>query len=228
MRVFLAHWWEADGAQPGLDGAGAVEKDLGGVDAGGAQAAGKRGRGIGEHGLGAGLEDGKIGRGIADVGKSDTAIGAWGELLLKGGELVGAGEIVGGIGGEHAGKERGVVGGDAVGQRGVGGGGEKNPAPGGVLVEEEFEQRLVVGEVLDVEGDGRGDVLFEGGLALGEPAGDLEQGARVLADEGEHRIDEGVGLDEGSVEVDAERGLGGVGHDMSLSQITGAEHQAVL
>jgi len=48
-------------------------------------------------------------------------------------------------------------------------------------------------------------VLLEGGLALSEPAWDLQDGTGILACEGEDGIDEGVGFDEGSVEIDAER-----------------------
>ncbi len=96
-----------------------------------------------------------------------------------------------------------------VGEGAVGGGGEVEGAAGGVLQLEVAEQRLVVGEVGDVERDGGGDVALEGGLAPGEPAGDGEERAGVLAGEREDGIDEGVGFDEGAVEVDAEGQAGG-------------------
>ena len=106
-----------------------------------------------------------------------------------------------------------MVGGDAFGQGGVGCGGEEDGTPGGLLVEEKLEQGLVIGKVGHVKGDGGGDVLFERGFALGEPGRKLEQGARILPGEGENRVDEGVGLDKGSVEIDAKGGLGGGRHE---------------
>ena len=86
------------------------------------------------------------------------------------------------VGGEDAGEEA-EMGGDAVGGVGVGGGGEVDGAAGGVLLLKILEEFAVVGEVGDVELDGGGEVAFEGGFALGEPAGKLEQGGGVMAGE---------------------------------------------
>ena len=52
-------------------------------------------------------------------------------------------------------------------------------------------------------------MAFEGGFALEEPAGDVEDGYRVMTGCGEGQVVEGVGFDEGSVEVDAQYGRGG-------------------
>jgi hypothetical protein len=97
------------------------------------------------------------------------------------------------------------MGGDAVGQGSVGGGGEVERTAGGVLFFEEVEEGFVVREVGDVDGDGGCDVALEGGFSLKEPCGDGEDGAGVLAGQDEDGIDECVGFDEGSVEIDAER-----------------------
>ena len=48
-------------------------------------------------------------------------------------------------------------------------------------------------------------MLLEGGFALEQPARELEQAGRMVAGESEGGVDEGVGFDEGAVEVDAER-----------------------
>ncbi len=115
---------------------------------------------------------------------------------------------MGAVGGEDV-AEDAEVGGDALGDGAVGGGGEVDGAAGVVLILKVGEEGLVVGEVGDVEGDGGGGVAFEGGFALKKPGGDGEDGCGVLADEDEDGVDEGVGFDEGSVEVDAEGGKQG-------------------
>ena len=46
-------------------------------------------------------------------------------------------------------------------------------------------------------------------LPWSEPAGKLEEGGGVMAGDGEGGVDEGVGLDERSVQIDAERRKGG-------------------
>jgi hypothetical protein len=51
-------------------------------------------------------------------------------------------------------------------------------------------------------------MFFEGCFALTEPAGDLQEGFGVVACDGECRVMEGVGLDEGSIEIDAEHRQG--------------------
>ena len=51
-------------------------------------------------------------------------------------------------------------------------------------------------------------MLLEGGFALGQPAGDFEESGWVLAAEREDGVYEGVGFDEGSVEIDAKGNYG--------------------
>lgn len=98
--------------------------------------------------------------------------------------LVGSGEVGGAIRGEDAGEEAEVVG-DALGERGIGCGGEIDGAADGVLLLEELEEFAVVGQVDDIELDGGGDVALESGLALAEPARELQEQRGVLAGEGE-------------------------------------------
>lgn len=114
---------------------------------------------------------------------------------------------MGSVGGEDTGED-GVVMGDAVGECSVSGGGEVDFAPGRMLLHEVFEERVVVGETGDIERDGVGDVLLECGFALGEPTGNLEDGARILAGKSEDGVDQCVSFDQGSVEIDAKGDFG--------------------
>ena len=68
-------------------------------------------------------------------------------------------------------------------------------------------------------------MALKGGFALGQPAGEVQEDGGMMAGEGERGVDEGVRLDEGTVEVDAERrkrgcvecgGLGGQKRNPSL------------
>ena len=97
------------------------------------------------------------------------------------------------------------MGGNAVGGVGIGGGGEVDGAADGVLLLKILKEFAVVGEVGYVQLHDGGEVAFEGGFALEEPAGEIEEGSRVVAGNGKCRIMKGVRLDEGAVEVDAER-----------------------
>ena len=198
---------EADGLQPGAEGWAAVAKDVVRGNVGGAQAGHESAVGIGEHGLPANGEDGQVGPGVADVGE------LFAEAGLEGGEFVASGEVVRAVRGEDVGEDA-EMGGDAVGEGAVGGGGEVKGAALRVLVEEELEQGFVVGQVVDIERDALSDALLEKCFALGDPAGDGEERTWMLAGEHKDAVDQGVGLDEGAVEVDAKRkcadGLGRV------------------
>jgi hypothetical protein len=48
-------------------------------------------------------------------------------------------------------------------------------------------------------------MVFQGGFALEEPAGQLQEGGRMVTGDGKCGVMQGVRLDEGAVEVDAER-----------------------
>jgi hypothetical protein len=74
--------------------------------------------------------------------------------------------------------------GDAVGGVGVGGGGEVDWAAGRALLLEILEEFAVVGEVGNVELNCLGEVAFEGGFALGEPAGDAQERGWTVAGDG--------------------------------------------
>ena len=183
---------EAEGLNPGAQGRDLLLEDPGGGDLCGAEAGTQGDGGVGDHGLAADLEDGQVGAGVADVGEVIS------EALAEGGELVVASEVDVAIGGEYAVEEAEVVG-DALGQDGIGGCGEVDWAAGGVLLLQILKEFAVIGEMGDVEGDGAGDVAFEGGFALQEPAGKLEEIGGVMASEGQCGINEGIGFDEGSV-----------------------------
>jgi hypothetical protein len=60
----------------------------------------------------------------------------------------------------------------------------------------------------DIEPYRIGQVAFEGGFTLDEPAGDVEERGWVVAGYGEGGIVKGVRLDERSIQVDAERRQG--------------------
>ena len=67
-----------------------------------------------------------------------------------------------------------------------------------------LKEFVVVGEVGDVELDSGGEVTFQGGFALKEPAGYFEELSRVVTGDGQGGVMKGVRLDEGAVEVDTE------------------------
>jgi hypothetical protein len=94
--------------------------------------------------------------------------------------------------------------GDPFGQNGVGGGGKVDRAASGVLLLKILEKFAIVREMGDVKGDGSGQVALQGCFTLEEPAGEFEQFRRVVAGQCERRIDEGIGFDQGSVQIDTE------------------------
>ena len=202
MRTFLAHWWRRMALSQALSGETRSSKVRTGVMRALRRAARRAGGGVGDHGLLAVLEEREVGQRVADVGEVVAEAG------LEGGEFVFAGEVELAVGGEDAGEEA-EMGGDAVGGVGVGGGGEVDGAAGGALLLKVLEEFAVVGEVGDVELDGVGEMAFEGGFALDEPAGNVQQRGGVMAGDGEGGVVQGVGLDEGSVQVDAEHWQGG-------------------
>jgi hypothetical protein len=131
------------------------------------------------------LEQGEVGEGVADVGEVVAEAG------LEGGELVFAGEVELAVRGEDAGEKAEVVG-DAGGGVAVGCGGEVDGAALGTLLFQILKEFAVVREVSDVELYGAGEVAFEGGFALEEPAGNFEQGGGVIARDGKGGVVKGV------------------------------------
>ena len=110
------------------------------------------------------------------------------------------GEVESAVGGEDASEETKVVG-DAVGEDGVGCGGEVDGAAGGVLLLKILQQFAVVGEVNDVQGDGCREVLLQGCFSLEEPPGELEQAGGMMTGQSQSGIDQGIGFYESSVQV---------------------------
>jgi hypothetical protein len=188
---------EADGFEPGFKWGDALVEGADRSDTGSAEGGAEAWAGVGDHGLAGVLEEREVGEGVADVGEVVAEAG------LEGGEFVFAGKVEGTVGGEDA-SEEAEVGGDAVGGVGVGGGGEVDWAPGGALLFKILKEFAVIGEVGDVELDGVGEMAFEGGLALEEPAGEAQERCRVVAGYGEGGVVEGIRFDEGAVQVDAE------------------------
>jgi hypothetical protein len=130
------------------------------------------------------------------------------EASLERRELVVAGEVGGSVAGEHVVEDAEVLG-DAVGEDGIGAGGEVELPAEAALLLEVGEQGLVVGEVRDVELDAVADFAFQRGFAAGDPAGNAWQVGGVGADHEQERVDERVVFDEGAIEVDAERPAAG-------------------
>jgi len=188
---------EADGLEPRFERRDALVEGTDGGDVSLAEGRAKCRGGVGDHGLLAMLEEGEVWECVADVGEVIAEAG------LEGGELTFAGEVELAVGGEDAGEEA-EVGGDAVGGVGVGGGGEVDGAAGGALLLKILKEFAVVREMGDVELDRVGQVAFKGGFALEEPAWNLQQSGRVMAGHGEGGVVEGIRLDEGSIQVDAE------------------------
>ncbi len=125
------------------------------------------------------------------------------EAGAQGGEFFAAGEVGRAVAAEHIGKYaemRGYAAGDTY----ICTGGEIDRPAFAALLAQILEQLAVIGQVLDVECDVVGDEGLECGLALqdaGEEHG-YESGARACQDE--ERVNERVGLDQGSVKIDAE------------------------
>ena len=152
--------------------------------------------GIGHHGILAVLEEREVRARVADVGEVIA------KLRAEGGELIFASEVELAVGGEDAGEEAEVVG-DAVGDVGVGRCGEVDGAACSVLLLKILKEFAIIGKMGYVDLDDSSEVALEGGFALEEPAGEIEEGSRVVAGNGKCRIMKGVRLDEGAVEVDA-------------------------
>ena len=78
-----------------------------------------------------------------------------------------------------------------------------------VLLAKESQQLQVVWKVSHVERDGLGDEGLEGGFAMKQATGQREQACGAGPKHQQERIEQRVGFDEGSVQVDAERTGGG-------------------
>jgi hypothetical protein len=70
---------------------------------------------------------------------------------------------------------------------------------------EKQKKLAIVGQVRDVKVDVACDKGFEGGFAVHEAPGKAEEQQRPGPSQNEEGVDEGIGFDEGSIEVDAER-----------------------
>ena len=100
--------------------------------------------------------------------------------------------------------------GDTVGYAGVGGRSEVDRATKSTLLLKILKEFAIVGEVRDVELDGLCQMAFEGGFTLEKPSWKIEKGEGLVTGDGERRVVESVGLDEGTVKVDTENRQRGV------------------
>lgn len=142
---------------------------------------------VGEFGGGSSAEQRHVGRGVSDV---EEAVA---EFLAQGGELAGAGEVGCAVGGESSDEKAEVIG-DAVGERLIGTGGEVDVSAGERALAERFEERLIVGEAFDVEGNVAADLGLEASFALEQPEWQLKGAQWMAAEEQQDRVDEGVGF----------------------------------
>ena len=143
-------------------------------------------------------QQGHIRPGVADVAKTRR------EPLLEDCELVVAGQVHAAIGGEHAGKDAHMRS-HPLGQQRIRPGSQVNLPPGCVLLPQIPEQRLIVGQVGYVDRRQRRHLALERRLALGHPPGKLQQPARTLPCQHDHRIQQRVRLHQRAVQVHAQR-----------------------
>ena len=153
--------------------------------------------GIGQESVACVSEQRKVDARVADVVEG-------GKEFLKNGELPATSEIAFAIGGDYA-IEAAKVAGYALGEASIGAGDEQDGAAQAALVAEQAQNGLVPGQVVDVESSLPGDLLLESRPAARKQAGDGKESGRVSAHEKQKRVLKGVGFDESSVEIDAER-----------------------
>ena len=153
---------------------------------------------IGHHGFSGVGQQGQIGSVVADV------VERAGELAAQAVELAVSGQVDCAVAAEHAGEDAEMIG-DALGQTHIRAGGEIDGAAAGTLLVEKLQQLAVVGQMRHVEGDLRGDERLERRLAAKEASRQArDRRRRMGARQHQQRVDESIGLDESSVEIDAQ------------------------
>lgn len=153
---------------------------------------------IGDIGIARVGESGQIGSCVSDVVKS-------GKALLQSRELVTAGQVDGSIRGEDAAKQAKVVC-DTIGEGDIGAGGEIDGPAKPMLFAEEMQYRLVIGQMDGIQRGKRSYLSFcVGFTAADPPSRNPKETGWVFAHEKAQRIVEGIGLDQGAVQVDAKR-----------------------
>ncbi len=155
--------------------------------------------GIGQHGLGRVGQQRQVGSRIADVIEGAKA-------FFEPNQLAAAGQVGGRIGGQHPG-EHAEMRCYALGEGAVGTGGQVKQAPFAPLGFKKAQQCGVIGQARGVDFGTRGDFRLEVGLAAAQPQRQAPEFQRMAAEELTHAIHQGVGFDQGAIEIDAQRPL---------------------
>ena len=153
--------------------------------------------GIGKHRLARVGQQRQIGAGVADVVE-------FAEVGFEEGELFSAGEVCDAVGGQNAGKDA-EMSRHALGQWAIGAGGQVELAALAPLTAKVADELGVVGQPGDIERSAAGHLRLEACAAPGQPERQLPETGRIAVHELADGIEEGVGLDQRAVEIDAER-----------------------
>jgi hypothetical protein len=154
--------------------------------------------GVGNHRFPGVLQQHDVRAGVADVVEAALKAG------LQAGQLVAAGQVGPAVAGQHLLKQAQVIA-DQLGQPRIRPRGQKDAAAFAMLCFQPRPQRLIVGQVGRVEHHALGQPRLQVGFAARDPAGDAQRGRRIPAHQQQQRVDQRVALDQGAVQVDAQR-----------------------
>lgn len=164
-----------------------------------ADSAAQRGRGVGQHRFRGGGEQRHIRGFVANVRES-----AFAELVLETGELSVSGEIRVSVAAKNRTEDAEMMS-DALAEAYVRSRCKTELATAGPLLLKKVEELAVVGQVGDVEFDVRGDECFESCFAAQQSAEQWKEEQGPGTSEDQERVNQGVGFDQGSIQIDAER-----------------------
>ena len=200
-----------EGDQHGPERTGTLNKCARGAHAAHAQPKSQAKAGIGHHGFGGVSQERQIGSVIADVVVRGDTRRALGQLAAQAIELSGSGQVDLAVAGQNAGEDA-EVGGDTLRQARIRARDQIDCAAARLLLMKKLHELAVVRQMRDIKRDMRGDECLERGLAAQKAPRQGEQKRRVRAHKHQKGVDERIGLDERSVEIDTEgpqRGNGG-------------------
>jgi hypothetical protein len=163
------------------------------------QAGPQRGRRIGDHGRSRMLEQRQVGSRIADVVVTLIAKGPAQTI-----EFVAAREVGAAIAGQHTVEQANVFR-NPRSQLLIRSGCQVKPAPFSSLHLQVFDQRTVVGQMPNIQRNSRAHLGFHRRLAAKKPHRQLKRGQRPVAQQQQQRIHESVALDQGAIQIDAQR-----------------------
>jgi len=153
---------------------------------------------IRDHGFRGAHHHRKIRRVVADVGKVDSA-----EVLAQAQKFPAAGQVVSTVACKDLMEESEMIG-NAARELGVGAGGEVDLTAPRIFQLKIVKQFSVVREMRYIESDIFGNKRFEGCLAANDHAGQAQQEQGMGARQDEQRVDQSVGFNQSSIQVDAE------------------------